>query len=139
MTALTSAQRADLRAARRAKIAATRAELVERFPCCFAPKGAAKRPLARGITRVLIQRCPDISASKIRAAVRDYAGGPSYLRNMIEGAQRFDQDGVACGTVDADAAALAAGHLRSVEARIIAQRARRRAMADATESVARAA
>lgn len=111
---------------RRREIAAeTRAILVARFPECFMRKGKAKLPLKIGIDRDLAEQCQDIAAAHIRIAMKDYCGGPKYLKAMVEGARRVALDGSDAGFVTADAARAAVFVLDGVNKRIAAARERR--------------
>lgn len=119
---------------RRREIAAeTRVLLVSRFPKCFMPKGKAKLPLKIGIDKDLAEQCPDILAVHIRIAMRDYCGGPRYLREMVEGARRVALDGSDAGFVTKDAARAAVFMLDGVNKRIAEARVRR---AEAAERAA---
>lgn len=77
---------------------------VDRFPQTFMPKGAEKPPLKIGIDLDLISHFPDLDPRCIGRALSDYAGGPTYKRNVIEGAPRLDLDGNPTDTVSTIAA-----------------------------------
>lgn len=77
-----------------------RAVLAERFPLCFAPKGApGKRPLKIGIGLDVALALPELSRHSIAVALEDYTWGPTYLAGMTTGAERIDLDGAPCGEV----------------------------------------
>jgi ProP effector len=86
----------------------TRRALVARFPLAFFPKGQLKRPLKVNTFRDLRLACPDISYLRIKLALSDYCGGPSYHAAMTEGAVRIDLNGEPAGTVSKAEAAHAA-------------------------------
>ena len=77
----------------------TRAFLVERFPKLFAPKGAAKLPLALGVADDIIGLLPEIGRRRLHAALDDYTSGPTYLGSIVAGAPRFDLEGKLRGEV----------------------------------------
>jgi hypothetical protein len=81
-----------------------RERLVREFPHVFQPKGWAKPPLKVGIHRDILERLPDLFTHQVRAALRDYTGGPTYLRGLKAGALRFDLDGKWAGNVTEDEA-----------------------------------
>lgn len=86
----------------RAIAAETRDYLARHFPNAFSGKGADKRPLKIGIHEDLVAaNVPLFAASR---ALRDYTRGPTYLRNLVEGAPRFDLRGYIVGTVTAEEA-----------------------------------
>lgn len=103
-----------------------RAILVERFPNCFMPKGAPKKPLATSILKMVADACPDLDYREIRYALRDYMGGRTYLRTMVADADRFDLQGRVCGVVSERAAARAAEDLKALEARYLARKQEKR-------------
>lgn len=76
--------------------------LVEKFPACFAPKGAQKRPLKIGIMEDLVAAFPDVPRSKIGTGLYDYTSGPTYIGNLKAGAERIDLDGNPVGIVTED-------------------------------------
>jgi sRNA-binding protein len=79
-----------------------RALLVERWPSCFSPKGAQKRPLKVGIVQEVVAALPGARPALIATAIADYAAGPTYLGNMVAGAERIDLDGRQAGRVTGD-------------------------------------
>jgi ProP effector len=100
---------------------AIRAELVARFPDAIVPKRGAKKPLVLGIKRELQHALPDRSPSDIREFLRDYCSGRSYLEALsVPGAARVGLDGFPSGVVTHEAAAVAANHLREMNARAAA-------------------
>lgn len=90
------------------RTALVREILHETFPNAFAAKGEEKRPLAIGIEGQIHLRCPELSKWHLAAAIADYTRGPTYLRNVVEGAQRVDLEGEPNGLVTASEAAYAA-------------------------------
>lgn len=111
-------ERRERRRRRRLEATATRALLAERFPRCFAPKGAPKRPIKLGIHNDLRAAAPDISRRLIRIALEDYTTGISYLRAMAAGAARLDLEGWPAGEVSITHAKLARQLLERREAHI---------------------
>ncbi len=101
----------------RAENLVTRAVLCATFPNAFFPKGAAKRPLKIGIFQDIIALGADISKRKLRQALRDYTGGPLYLKALKAGEHRIDLDGYNAGFVTEDHAAHAAKELAAINAR----------------------
>jgi sRNA-binding protein len=84
------------------KAEATRRSLAERFPNCFIPKKAEKKPLAIGVIRQVFAAAPDLSRRSIRLAMHDYTNGLKYWRNLSEGATRINLDGSPAGVVSGD-------------------------------------
>jgi sRNA-binding protein len=82
----------------------TIALLSERFPGLFSTELDKVRPLAIGISDVLLLFCPDLPRKHLRRALRAYTDHGSYLRALIEGAPRIDLDGAPSGHVDENAA-----------------------------------
>jgi len=80
---------------------ATRSILVEKFPACFVPDKAPKRPLKIGIVSDIRERLPEMAGSRISRALYTYTDGPTYLDFVIEGADRIDLDGNPAGKVTA--------------------------------------
>jgi sRNA-binding protein len=95
---------------------ADRKLLADRFPKCFAPKGAQKMPVVVGIHRKIKQELPDLSMGRIHRAIANYVGGPTYLRNVVEGAPRVDLDGSPAGKVSAASQAYSTERLKKLEA-----------------------
>ena len=95
---------------------ATRAILADAFPKCFAPKGAAKLPIAVGLHHEILAALPELGFHRLSAALGDYTGGPTYLRNVVEGAPRIGLHGEIKGVVTADQAAHAAKRMEGFEA-----------------------
>lgn len=89
-----------------AEVAQVRQALHITYPKCFAAKGQQKRPLKIGIHKDLLangrEMMPGLSCRLIRAGLRDYVSGPTYLRNMLAGAERIDLDGNPAGVVTED-------------------------------------
>jgi hypothetical protein len=67
----------------------TLAALAEFYPIAF---GLPARPLKIGIHLDLIERAP-VTAKETREALRCHCGSFSYLRVVVEGADRIDLDG----------------------------------------------
>lgn len=78
----------------------TRAVLAERFPDCFARKGApTKKPLKLGMYHDLRTAAPDIKPQALQLALYDYTSGPKYLDAHTAGATRVDLNGEPAGVV----------------------------------------
>ena len=73
--------------------------LCERFPLAFRKKGANKPPLKIGIGRDVQLAMPELPPTALAIALRDYASGPTYCRNLTANAQRIGLDGEAAGYV----------------------------------------
>lgn len=95
----------------RQRAEAVREILVAHFPRCFKPKGQPKQPLALKLHLRIRDRIAGLSRDDIFWALKDYTGGPTYLKAMIEGAARIGLDGEIDGVVDAQAAAACAHRL----------------------------
>lgn len=80
-------------------VRALRKFLVESYPLTFCDRGVAKRPLAVNIRDDLIEAHPEIDQDLIARTLKDYTGGPTYLRQMIKGADRINLVGCAEGFV----------------------------------------
>lgn len=106
-------------------IRSIRAELVERFPKAFCPKGAQKVPLKIGINRDIKAAWPEVSSKHLRMAMFDYTRGFKYVANMKAGAERIDLDGQPAGAVSDDDAADAAEKLVKLQERAKTFRRRR--------------
>lgn len=91
--------------------------LAERFPLCFAPQGAPKRPLKVGIYADIRAAVPDLSSRKLVCALRDYTAGPLYLRGLVAGATRVGLDGEPAGEVTAEEEAKARAALARINNR----------------------
>lgn len=85
--------------------------LWEMYPGCFAGKGKEKAPLKIGIHKD-IRAGGGFTSREIHLALRDYVGGPTYIRNVVEGADRTDLDGKPVGKVTVEEAKTAATRLR---------------------------
>ena len=92
----------------KAHAARVREILAVRFPNCFAPNGAPKKPLRIGIGFEIILAMPELSSYSIGAALDDYTNGITYCEAMVEGAPRVALDGSESGVVSA----LEADHAR---------------------------
>ena len=101
---------------RNKKAQALRNLLVETFPNCFSPKRTPKRPLKIGIIHDIIAALPETGVIRLRFALADYTGGPTYLENVIAGAERIDLQGNPCGVVTEPEAAHAAERLKGIVA-----------------------
>jgi len=82
-----------------------RETLVERFPKCFMPKGAIKRPLMVGIREQITARCPHLTEIEVGIALRDYTrGNHKYRSQLFCGAERVNLDGEVVGYVSQEEA-----------------------------------
>jgi len=79
--------------------AETRLILVSRFPLCFFPPGAPKRPLSIAIHRSIAEAAPDLDKDHVSLALRDYCGGDRYLNAVAERERRVGLDGSDAGEV----------------------------------------
>ncbi|PPQ35402.1 ProQ/FINO family protein [Rhodoblastus acidophilus] len=95
----------------KARCNAARDLLHAKWPTAFAGRGCSKKPLAIGITKQIMTELPEIGFHRLTAALSDYCSGPTYLRNVIEGAPRVGLDGRPCGVVSPDEASYAAQRL----------------------------
>lgn len=93
-----------------------RQQLHEKFPQAILAKGVAKIPLKKGIAQDIRERVPDMTWSQIRRALRDYTGGPKYLKQCSAGVARIDLDGKPVSTVTAEEAAYAKAQLQGLRA-----------------------
>lgn len=100
-----------------------RAILVARFPAAFAEPGQPKRPLVTGLHAAIYEACPDLKRWQVRQGLADYCGGPTYLRSIVEGAERINLEGEARGYVTAGQAAHAATVLAKLHACWLARNA----------------
>jgi sRNA-binding protein len=73
--------------------------LVERYPLTFQDRAISKRPLALTIRRDVIAAHPDIDSELIVRALKDYCGGPTYLRSIVAGVPRINLLGCSEGFV----------------------------------------
>ncbi len=73
--------------------------LVERYPLTFQDRASDKRPLALTIRDDVIHAHPEIDSELIVRALKDYCGGPTYLRHLVAGAIRINLVGCAEGFV----------------------------------------
>lgn len=74
--------------------------LAARFPACFRTHGSRdKVPLKIGIKADIKEAVPELSYGEIYLALKDYCGGPTYLRSLIPGAARIDLSGHPAGSV----------------------------------------
>lgn len=96
------------------QIQETREALASAFPLTFARKGEKKRPLKVGIFHEVAIRLPELPRNRLRAALRDYTGGPLYLKAITVGAARLDLDGKPSGSVSESEAAHAAARLNRI-------------------------
>lgn len=100
------------------------------FPACIAPKGGKKKPLKIGIRQDLMaaarEHFPTMSRRLIDAFLRDYCGGPNYLKAVIKGAARVDLQGSFAGFVSADEALFAQECLRRINVREAQIKAKRK-------------
>lgn len=100
-----------------------RDQIVKTFPACFAGKGKSKCPLKIGID-VDILKAVNLDPREVSLAIHDYTNGPTYLKNVVEGAERIGLDGQVCGVVTAEQAKQAAGRLAKRNARDAARNAK---------------
>ena len=83
------------------RAAVTRELLVKTYPNCFAGKGKPKRPLAVGIFEDILNQFPEIGFKRLQEALDDYTSGPTYLKSIVDGAERVRLDGSCLGVVTA--------------------------------------
>jgi len=96
----------------RKKAEATRAVLVDLYPQCFMPKGAAKLPLKINIHHDLIAAMPEADKESIHLVLGDYTRGNKYLECLTRDAPRINLLGNPCGKVDRNIARRADATLR---------------------------
>ncbi|HYA74527.1 MAG TPA: ProQ/FINO family protein [Roseiarcus sp.] len=98
--------------ARRRLARATRELLAAEFPRLFRASGADKPPLKVGVAADILAAMPEIGALRLALALEDYTQGPTYLRNLAEGAPRLDLNGAPCGLVTRAQAEHAASRMK---------------------------
>jgi ProP effector len=76
--------------------------LVKRWPKCFAGFKKPKRPLQIGIHITLLELTYGCYPQVVMNAIGDYTSGPTYLKAVIEGADRIDLEGNPAGKVTAE-------------------------------------
>ena len=75
--------------------------LAERFPDCISVDEADRRPLKIGIFEEILAKVEElISPEDLKAALRKYAKGESYLNRMKVGVARIDLDGQPSSIID---------------------------------------
>jgi sRNA-binding protein len=83
-------------------------KLVAVYPRAFFRDPAQRRPLKLRIHDDLrTDASHSLSHSELRAALHRYCRSPGYLASMIEGTDRIGLDGLAAGSVSAEAVAAA--------------------------------
>lgn len=87
------------------------AQLVRRFPNCFAKLPRDRRPLQNGIEFSITALAPEIPECEVTAALSDYTSHRSYLRKLVEGAERIDLHGDPSGVVSREEALRARSYL----------------------------
>lgn len=110
----------------------TRELLVETFPGAFKGFKEPKPPLKVGIYLDIKRVLPELSNKALSAALADYTGGPSYLKQVKAGAPRIDLEGKPAGEVLPSQAAYA----KERKAIVNQQRAARRKAPTVAESSA---
>ena len=70
--------------------------LTQRFPACFV---SPKKPLKIGIDHDIKSEMPELNSYKITAALFYYTNGPTYLDQMVAGAERVDLAGNPVGVI----------------------------------------
>ncbi|KQW30794.1 hypothetical protein ASE36_00375 [Rhizobium sp. Root274] len=112
------------------EIQQVRAALSLAFPECIARKSGKKKPLKIGIRQDLMAAArdhfPTLSRRLIDAFLRDYCGGPNYLKSVIKGAVRVNLQGSFAGFVSADEALFAHECLRRINVREAQIKAKRK-------------
>jgi sRNA-binding protein len=84
------------------------AKLALVYPGAFFVEQNARRPLAIGIHRDLRSDASHgLTDAELRTALHRYCTSPDYLASMIEGTDRIGLDGLAAGSVSAEAVAAA--------------------------------
>jgi sRNA-binding protein len=84
------------------------AKLVATYPRAFFAKPKDRRPLAIGIHHDLRSDASrGVTDAELRTALHRYCTSPGYLASMIEGTDRIGLDGLAVGSVSAEAVAAA--------------------------------
>jgi hypothetical protein len=73
--------------------------LCERFPLVFRPKHHQKLPLAISIHKGLAALMPDVRPHQLSAAIFNYCKGPTYLTEILCGADRYNLNGRPEGAV----------------------------------------
>jgi sRNA-binding protein len=93
-------------------------KLIERlalvYPGAFFVEQSARRPLAIGIHHALRADAAHhgLTDAELRTALHRYCTSPGYLASMIEGTDRIGLDGLAAGSVSAEAVAAAVKMVR---------------------------
>ena len=113
-------------------------KLIERlalvYPKTFFVAPNARRPLAIGIHRALRSDASHgLTDAELRTALHRYCTSPGYLASMIEGTDRIGLDGLAAGSVSAEAVAAAVKSAR------LSQKSREQREAKVEKTVAVAA
>ncbi|MDP2358696.1 MAG: ProQ/FINO family protein [Beijerinckiaceae bacterium] len=95
-------------------VRALRKFLVETYPLTFCDRGVAKRPLALCVRAGLFEAHADVDQDLLNRTLKDYTGGPTYLRQMRKGADRINLAGSAEGFVTGYQAREAGNRLRKM-------------------------
>jgi sRNA-binding protein len=104
------------------------------YPKTFFVEQNARRPLAIGIHRELRSDASHgLTDAELRTALHRYCTSPGYLASMIEGTDRVGLDGLAVGSVSAEAVAPAVKIAR------LSQKSREQREAKAEKAVVAAA
>jgi sRNA-binding protein len=87
-------------------------KLIERlalvYPRTFFAEQSARRPLAIGIHHALrADAAHGLTDAELRTVLHRYCTSPGYLASMIDGTDRIGLDGLAAGSVSAEAVAAA--------------------------------
>jgi sRNA-binding protein len=110
------------------------AKLVAAYPRAFFAKLEDCRPLAIGIHHALrADAAHGLTDAELRTALHRYCTSPGYLASMIEGTDRIGLDGLAVGSVSAEAVAAAVKIAR------LSQKSREQREAKAEKAVVAAA
>jgi sRNA-binding protein len=84
------------------------ARLAVAYPGAFFVEQSARRPLAIGIHRALRSDASHgLTDAELRTALHRYCTSPGYLASMVDGTDRIGLDGLAAGSVSAEAVAAA--------------------------------
>lgn len=104
----TKTRKEEFRATMFAAHKAIMAQLVEKRPTTFAPRGKACWPLKIGIDKDIVIELPDATREDISRFLRVYTNNRRYWRALKEGAPRLAIDGQPAGEVSARDAEYAA-------------------------------
>ena len=121
-TPATKTRKEEFRAALFAAHKAILAQLVEKRPSTFAPRGKACWPLKIGIHEDIAAELPDATRDDISRFLRVYTNNRRYWRALKEGAPRLAIDGQPAGEVSARDAEYAAKLIAKDDAKAKAAR-----------------